>query len=317
MARTRDDEASRLDEAARAGWLYYVAGKTQDEIAQALGLSRQSVQRLVSLSTSAGLVRVRIDHPIAACLDLAARLKNRFGLRFAEVTPSDPASASTTLGIADACAADLERRLSQPDPIILAIGTGRTLKAAVEHLPPMQCRQHRIVSLTGNVGLDGAASIYNVVFSMADRVGAPHYPMPLPVVATSPEERAFLHEQKMIRATLSLAASADVAFVGVGQLGTGAPLVSDGFISEAELEAVRRAGAVGEICGWLFDAAGRIVDCAFNRRVAGAPLPDIATCEVVAVAMGPAKQAGLHAALGTLVNGVITDEATAIALLAD
>jgi DNA-binding transcriptional regulator LsrR (DeoR family) len=31
-----DNEKSRLDEAARAGWLYFIAGHTQDEIAKML-----------------------------------------------------------------------------------------------------------------------------------------------------------------------------------------------------------------------------------------------------------------------------------------
>ncbi|WP_102959077.1 sugar-binding transcriptional regulator [Mangrovicella endophytica] len=317
MARTREDDVSRLDEAARAGWLYYVAGNTQDEIAAKLGLSRQSVQRLVSLSVSAGLVRVRIDHPIAACLDLARRLKDRFGLRFAEVVPSDPASSSTTLGIAEACAAEMERRLSQASPLVLAIGTGRTLKAAVENLPPMACQQHRIVSLTGNIALDGSASIYNVIFSMADRVGAPHYPMPLPVVVSSPQERALLHEQKVVQSTLSLAARADVTFVGIGQLGDRAPLFIDGFISSEERAELDGLDAAGEICGWVFDAGGRIIDCAFNDRVASAPLPPIDQGEVIAVAMGPAKRPGLRAAAGRLVNGLITDELSAKELLAE
>ena len=43
MAKKPDSEASRLDEAARAGWLYYIAGNTQDEIAVKLGVSRQTV----------------------------------------------------------------------------------------------------------------------------------------------------------------------------------------------------------------------------------------------------------------------------------
>ena len=38
-------ESARLDDAARAGWLYYVAGNTQDEIARKLGVSRQTAQR--------------------------------------------------------------------------------------------------------------------------------------------------------------------------------------------------------------------------------------------------------------------------------
>ncbi|PJN93844.1 DNA-binding transcriptional regulator, partial [Amaricoccus sp. HAR-UPW-R2A-40] len=68
--------ADRLDDAARAGWLYYIAGRTQDEIAAEMGVSRQVAQRLVSLAVDARLVRVWMDHPIASCLELAARLRD-------------------------------------------------------------------------------------------------------------------------------------------------------------------------------------------------------------------------------------------------
>ena len=82
--------AVRLDDAARAGWLYYVAGNTQDEIARKLGVSRQSAQRLVAMAVSEKLIKVRVDHPIARCMDLAGALSERFGLLSVEVVPSDP-----------------------------------------------------------------------------------------------------------------------------------------------------------------------------------------------------------------------------------
>ena len=318
MARTRQDDATRLDDAARAGWLYYVAGKTQDEIAQTLKISRQSAQRLVSLSVSAGLVKVRIDHPIAACLDLGRRLRERFSIGFAEIVPSDPGSSSTTLGIALAGAAEMERRLRQAAPLVIAMGTGRTLKSAVEHLPAMECPQHRIVSLTANITLDGSASIYNVIFSMADQIRAPHYPMPLPVVVSSKKERLLLHEQKVVQSTLALAAKADVTFVGIGDMGPDAPLVKDGFVTATECAALSKDGGIGEIVGWVFDREGRILDCAFNERVASAPLPPTQKGEVIVIAMGPVKTPPMRAALeGRLVNGLVTDEATATALLSD
>src|SRR5580704_13041294 len=99
MPKKTEADKSRLDEAARVGWLYYVAGNTQDEIARKLGISRQSAQRLVSLAMSERLIKVRLDHPIARCLELGAALKRRFDLRFCEISPSDPASPSSTLGI--------------------------------------------------------------------------------------------------------------------------------------------------------------------------------------------------------------------------
>lgn len=307
---------SRIDDAARAGWLYYVAGRTQDQIARQLGVSRQSAQRLVSLAVSEGLVKVRIDHPIARCLQLASELKARFDLRQVDVVPSDPLSPSSTVGVADSAAAEIERRLSSSDPIVMAIGTGRTLKAAIEKLPRMECPHHKVVSLTGNIAPDGSAAFYNVIFTMADKVKSRSFPMPLPVIASSAEERRMLHRQPMIQATLKLAAEADVTFVGVGDLGPQAPLFLDGFINVEELEQLRSAGAVAEIVGWPFDKDGQPVKGALRDRVASSPIPPRERTTVIGIAKGPLKRPGAAAALKAgLINALITDEDTAQALL--
>src|SRR5215470_16442521 len=259
MARNPDTESNRLDEAARAGWLYYIAGNTQDEIASKLGVSRQTAQRLVSLAVSAKLIKVRLDHPIGQCLDLSQRLKDKYELLFCEVVPADPASQSTTLGVAEATAAELERRLESRDPIIVAFGSGRTLRAAADQLPPMDCPQHRIVSLVGNIAPDGSASFYDVITRVADAVRAPHYPMPLPVIASTVDEKKLLLAQKPVKHVIELARQADVTFVGV-EMSDNAPLLQDGFVTRDELGALIKAGAVGEIIGWAFDGAGQFVE---------------------------------------------------------
>lgn len=316
MAKRSEAAHGRLDDAARAGWLYYVAGRTQDEIAAAMGISRQSAQRLVSLAVAERLIKVRLDHPIAACLEKSERLKEQFNLKHAEVVPSDPAGVSSTVGIAEAGAAEIERWLKSAEPIVLAVGTGRTLKAAVDQLPPMECPQHRIVSLTGNIGRDGSAAYYNVIFSMADAIKARHFPMPLPVLCSSAEERELLHDQSIVRSTLSLGATASVTFVGVGELGENAPLCLDGFLGVDEMKALMENGAVGEICGWFYDADGKVLDHPVNERVASVPIPSRDTCTVIGLAQGQRKQSSILAALrGGLLNGIITDEATSEYLL--
>lgn len=307
---------NKLDDAARAGWLYYVAGNTQDEIAAKLGVSRQSAQRLVSLAISEKLIKVRLDHPIADCLELGARLRGRFDLRFVEIVPSDPGHSDSTLGVADATALEIEKILASATPTVMGIGTGRTLKAAVEMLPAMDCPQHKIVSLTGNIAPDGSAAYYNVIFSIADKVKAPSFPMPLPVIAVSEQDKNLLHSQVGIEKNLTLAAEASVWFVGVGDLGPNAPLYEDGFVTKAELMALQKAGAVGEMIGWVFDSQGEFISGMTNDRVASAPLPSRETTLIVAAARGANKVEAMQAALGRgLVNGLITDEDTARRLL--
>ena len=79
---------------------------------------------------------------------------------------------------------------------------------------------------------------------------------------------------------------------------------------------MQKAGAVGEICGWSFDAEGRLIEGLTNERVASAPIPSRENALVVAIAMGTRKLPGIKATLNRrLVNGLITDERTAEGLL--
>jgi DNA-binding transcriptional regulator LsrR (DeoR family) len=173
------------------------------------------------------------------------------------------------------------------------------------------------VSRLGNMMADGQATPYNAVVRMADRVGAPHYPCPLPVLAKDARELGILHAQEAVRHTLALCAEADLTLLGIGQIGPRAPLLLDGFLSPEGSRALVAAGAVGEITSWVFDQKGRVIDDAFNSRVASAPLSRAGDRPVVAVAVGEAKVAAIRAALlGRLVNGLVTNEATAERLLA-
>src|SRR5947208_7041095 len=184
-----DGEKSRLDEAARAGWLYFIAGHTQDEIAKMLQVSRASAQRLVSLCLAERLITFRLEHPIAACMQLAARLKDLFHLAYCEVVPTDLAAPLSAAGIAERAANILESTLRTEKPTIVALGTGRAVRAAVERVSPVDCPNHQIVSLVGNISAYGSASFFDTVGRLADRTGALHYPLPLPIIMSSDRER--------------------------------------------------------------------------------------------------------------------------------
>src|SRR5229473_2700319 len=257
-----DNEKSRLDEAARAGWLYFIAGHTQDEIAKMLQVSRASAQRLVSLCLAERLITFRLEHPIAACMELAARLRDFFHLVYCEVVPTDPAAPLSAAGIVERAANVLDSTLRTEKPVIVALGTGRAVRAAVERVSPIDCPNHQIVSLVGNISADGSASFFDTVGRLADRTRARHYPMPLPFLMSSAGERAQVHV--------------------------------DGFVSREELFEMMRLGAVGELTGWAFDAKGRIIDGGTNQRLTSIP-PQV-----------PAK---------ALINGLVTDETTASAIL--
>lgn len=304
------------DDAARAGWLYYVGGMTQDQIAAELGVSRQRAQRLVSRAMAEGLIQVRLNHRIGACLDLEAALTERFHLTRCRVAPGLGAGVDQARAIAPAAAAELERVLRLPDPQVIAFGTGRALRAMAEQFTFSEAGQHRIVSLLGNIAPDGSATLYDVISRIAEKLNATYYPMPVPVISDTPEEREFFMHLRPVRNVFNLARQADVTFVGVGQMGSDAPLALDGFVSQEVLKDLQALGAVGEIGSWVYDAEGHYIDTPRNALVGGVRVEPGQSQPVIAVAAGPAKVAPIHAALtGRIINALVTDETTASAIL--
>ena len=312
-----DPEPTLNDDAARAGWLYYVGGLTQEQIAAELGVSRQRAQRLVSRAMAEGLIHVRLNHPIGACLDLEAALTARYGLTRCRVAPSLGQGADPVRSIAPAAAAETERFLRMPGPSVIGLGTGRALRSMVDAMTPMDAEQHRLVSLIGNIAPDGSASFFDVVMRIADKVRAPHYPMPVPVISPTPAENAAFHALGPVKKVVDLARAADVVIVGVGQMSNDAPLLKDGFVTRQELDEMQAAGAVGEVDGWVYDSAGMYLDVGTNRRTGGVRVEPGLDRPSIGIAAGASKVAALAAALKSrIINGVVTDEPTARALLA-
>jgi len=317
MAQSSNDK-NRLEQAARAGWLYFIAGHTQDQIAKRLKISRPAAQRLVSLCLSERLITFRLEHPIAACMDLAKQLVDKFALRHCEIVPTDPAAPTSVAGIAERAASLLETTLRSPKPAIVAIGTGRAMRAAVEQVPPMDRPDHQLVSLVSNIAIDGSATFFDTVGRLAELTKARHYPTPLPVLMSSETERDHMLKMAPVTRVHGIAARADLRLIGVGQMDKQAQLHVDGFVTRRELAELISLGAVGELTGWAFDANGRFLKGGTNKRLTSIPHPAPAITSTVAAALGPAKVPAILAALrGQLINGLITDEATARALLTD
>ena len=311
------DFNGRLDEAARAGWLYYIAGKTQDDIARILNVSRPTAQRLVSLCRAEGLITFRLNHPIGECMSLASALRDRHGLAHCDVVPADGSDETSFAGVAEAASIVMERMLRATEPLVMGLGTGRAMRATVARVAPLSRPLHRVVSLVGTISPDGSASRFNAPEHLAELTGAQHFPMPLPMHATTPGQREQLLALDPVRRVFAMARDADAWFSGLSQFDAEATLLRDGFISRDELVELLRLGAVGENLGWAFDAQGQILEEGPNLRLTSVPPTPGSDKPRICVAHGPAKVGAMHAALqGRIVNGLVTDEPTARALLA-
>jgi DNA-binding transcriptional regulator LsrR (DeoR family) len=307
----------KLDLATRAAWLYYVAGNTQNEIAEKLQVSRPVAQRLVAFAVEKNLIRVRVDHRLADCLSLADQLSKRYGLSMCEVVPVDndkPEEIDRKLAVAGAQV--MERYLGEEKPMVVAVSSGRTLKAVVDQVGQLERPQHRLVSMVGAIAQDGSSNRYDVALHISEKTGGKHFLLPAPLIADSEAERAQWCNHRLYRIVESLSGDADVAFVGIGNIGLRCPLHEDGFITSDEVEELVSLGAVAELLGLPIDANGARVESPTGRRVTSLRLDSPPKRPVIGFAGGERKRNAVIAALkGGWLSGLVTDELCARAAL--
>ncbi|QRM56323.1 sugar-binding transcriptional regulator [Sinorhizobium sp. BG8] len=310
----RDDDSSM---ATRAAWLHYAGGLTQAEVAKRLGLSSLKAHRLITKANQEGLVKVYIDGEVAECVELEQALSRQFDLDYCEVVPDfdDEDLPLKALGISGA--QFLKREIERSDDMLIGMGHGRTLAACVEYLPRVVTSNVRFVSLLGGLTRKFSANPHDVIHRLAERTGAEAYVMPVPFFANSVEDRDILFNQRGVREIFDLAAGANLLMVGIGTAEPEASLVATGMIEKGEIEDVKRAGGVGEILGHFFDLQGTPIETTLSDRTFTLSRDQLSERRIVAVAGGKVKLRALRAVLASgLLSGLITDEATAQALMA-
>ena len=112
--------------------------------------------------------------------------------------------------------------------------------------------------------------------------------------------------------------SIELALVGVGTVDPQqASLLRAGYLTASQLEELRQAGAVGDVCAIHFDIQGNVIDVPLTRRMIGIDAACLRAIPIkVGVAGGKSKISPiLGASRARLINMLISDESTATSLL--
>ncbi|WP_394564866.1 DNA-binding transcriptional regulator [Pantoea sp. SGAir0180] len=312
-------EEKKQELAARAAWMYYVAGLTQQEIARALGLSRQVAQRLISGAREMGMVSVKIDHPVTHCLRLAHAVQEAFGLQHCRVVPSaglDDHAIQQMLAVEGAEV--MSQFINDDQPQVFGIGSGKTLRAIIDALPWVERPQHQCVSMIGAIARDDSGTRYDVPLKLSEKMQGKYFFIPAPLYADSPEDKQMWCQHQVYQRVVSRALQASMTFLGIGEVTPGCPLHAEGFITDSQVQALNARGVVGEMLGHFFNQQGERVMGETDALLTSVTLESRTTRPIIGFAGGERKFAAIRAALtGGWISGLVTDESTATRLLSN
>ncbi len=298
---------------------YYINGRNQEAIARRYQISRSYVSRLLRRAHEQGIVEIRINRQVRRDRALEDGLSERFRLKHCLVVAESVTDQSETLRLAGRLAATLlSEVLSAETTLGLAWGNG--VRAAVTALTPGRIRVRRVVQMFGGLNAVPAEIMSGELITEAARLlGAQPDRLHAPWIVESAELARSLVGQRDVAAVLRRAAAAEVALVGIGATGMGssALLFNERYLTNDELAEIEACGAVGDICGRLFNADGQPCRASVMARVVGLELERIRRIPlVIGIATGRQKARAIEAALrGGLIRGLVTDSDVARAIL--
>ncbi len=308
------ESTERKELAIRAAWLYHERGFTQQAVADRLGISRSTVSRLLANAEREGIIRVTVTEPLPEAARLAEDLIERYDLKGATVELS--LDKEPPAGAAAAAMARRLENMTTAGPITVAAGWGRTLSLSAHAVRRVHTSGVVLVDAFGHTTTDEIAAAVEVTNTLGLKFGAKVMHMPSPAFAPSAEIADHFMESPPVATALERARTADVVLVSVGIVGPDSLLLKEGFVSKEQMDRLVAAGAVGEIFGLYYDAAGVAVEPQVLHPVS-LTLDDLRAAErVIAVAGGLEKIDAIKGALASgIVNELAVDDGLAKALL--
>jgi deoxyribonucleoside regulator len=301
---------------AQIARLYYLESKSQQEIADEIGVSRSLVALYLKRARDRGIVSFEIRNPRDDFEYLQGYLVERSNVPKVTIVPTANNAALTRRSVASALARHLEDSLQ--DGEVLGLGFGRTMHELPSLMAPRRTRKILVAPLMGE-----SASSYTRSYSQINQVvlqisqafeGTPHFLL-APLLVETPDLCQMLMTDASIRPVVDLWSHLDHVCIGIG---TVPPLEGEVvYVGEENLERYVAGGAVGDTCTRYFDAAGNYMQTDLHSRTIGITFDHLRLAQHVnVVASGTGKADAVAAFIKTgMVSHLFIDEELAKVML--
>lgn len=299
----------------RAAWMYHVEEMTQSAIADALGIGRVTVVRLLSDARNLHEIRISLSRGISELTALEMALERAFGIGEAVVAPLSSKETDPTRPIAAATGQFISDFLKPGMKV--GVGWGRTLLQSLDFISDRQIPDISIVSLLGGIVKAKQYNPTDFAWQFSRLLQAECFLLPAPALVDSIETKRTLIERCGLSEIFEVGRSLDAVLLSVGGMTPDATAYRFGYFSEADRLSLIKDGAVGDLLYYFYGINGRLVEHPVNDRVMAIPVDSLASApNRVLTSGGPSKVDAIIGAIRLVKPTVfITDEVTASSIL--
>lgn len=290
--------------------LYYKKNMTQQEIAERMHITRQSVSKLLNDAIEEKIVEIIIHNPANDCRELERQICDSFGIRNCIACSVSGRNTLTHRTMVVKAAVDYVLPIVQKGNQKIAISWGRTIQEFINVFPETGTIQNMVFPLFGATDTEHSYFSSNeLARKLADKLNATPKCAWFPYLAESEQDCNLIKQFSCYRKIQELWDSADIAILGIGNVEI-LEIFGEVFgYSDIHTQ------VVGDVATHFFDKDGNILNLYENTLCA--PVNSIKNAkQTIAIACGNEKAEAIAGALRTnVIDTLITDEYTARKIL--
>ena len=303
----QSDEKILMSEAAI---LYYEKKYTQQEVADIMKLSRQTVSKLLNDAIRENLVEIRIHDPKKDCEEMGELICEAFGIRKCVVCSVSNKNEALRRPMTVRAAIEYILPILEKGNLNIAISWGRTIEELINTMPDINTSSNTVFPLFGATDNENSYFSSNeLARGLADKIGANVKYAYFPYMTENKEDCQLIKKLSYYKKMQERWNSADIAIVGIGNTE-----ILDIF-GKTFGYSEKHSQISGDVATHFFSENGKLIELYENTVCASAD--DLKnTKETIAIAFGNDKIKAIKGALRTsLIDTLITDEYTAAMLL--
>lgn len=297
--------------------LYYDQGLTQAQIAKKMQISRPVISKMLQQARESGIVTIFIKDENTECVQLGLQLEQKYDLEDVLVVSSgERTPEQMRRDVSRAAAMYLVEQLEPATKIGLSWGT--TLSDMINEMPYLSYPEITVCPLVGGVSNEHLFFDTNhLAFQLAEKLRSHCQYLYAPAMAESKELADSLNRSQMVQTALTDAKQVDIAIVGVGNPRSSSTWRRLGYLSETEVELIKRTGGVGDAVASLFDKQGKTINNEISERMLGIKVEDLTQIpKVMVIGCGVDKTSSIRPLLvGKRCSVLVIDQQIAKQLL--
>lgn len=256
--------------------MHYVEHMRQNDIAKAMGISNMMVSRLLKRAEEEDVVTFHVRAPNKINWEMGKQVKDRYPSLKEALVVSPDAEENPRVMVGRAAAEYVQGLAGAGSN--MGISWGRTILEFINALKGSELPDIKVLQMSGGFLCEDSYEMMpsNMVKLASERLHAIPLFLNAPMFVATAQIRESLMADPLLQYLDAQFDKMQISVYGISNIDQATTMKAVGILSEADIEELKKKGAVGDVMGYFLDHRGDVVEWSKTPCYMGASLDTVA-----------------------------------------